>query len=109
MAPATGAKNSQPGKIGLTPIRRAQWHVGSSEFASVRLRRLRACAAQAGAREAGVDGGEDLLGDGRFGERQQQASSRVEAERWVSGSKRRMDSISSPKNSTRTGRSISGE
>ena len=37
------------------------------------------------------------------------ASSSVEAERCVSGSKRRMDSISSPKNSMRTGRSISGE
>ena len=36
------------------------------------------------------------------------ASSSVEAERCVSGSNRRMDSISSPKNSTRTGRSISG-
>ena len=36
------------------------------------------------------------------------ALSRVEAERWVSGSKRRMDSISSPKKSMRTGRSDSG-
>ncbi len=36
------------------------------------------------------------------------ASSRVEAERWVSGSKRRMDSISSPKKSMRTGRSDLG-
>ena len=36
------------------------------------------------------------------------ASSRVDAERCVSGSKRRMDSISSPKKSMRTGRSISG-
>ena len=64
-----------------------------------------------GAGEAGVDGGEEFFGDGGFGEREQQGVVELAAdERWVSGSKAlRMDSTSSPKNSTRTGRSISGE
>ena len=67
------------------------------------------CSGSACAREAGVDGGEELFGDGSFGERQQQGFVERGAERCVSGSKRRMDSISSPKKSMRTGRSISGE
>ncbi len=57
-----------------------------------------------------MHGREQALGDWGLGEGQQ-ASLRPEGdeERCDSGSNLRMDSISSPKSSIRTGRSISGE
>ncbi len=67
------------------------------------------CACGACAGEAGVDGGEEFFGDGGFGKGEEESVVELELERWVSGSNLRMDSISSPKKSMRTGRSCSGE
>ena len=58
-APATEAKNSQPGKT-LTPPAAAASMASSSSSVSMRS-----------SAQARIDGGEQVLGDGRFGERQQ--------------------------------------
>ena len=68
MAPATGAKNSQPGKTVASPVRGGD--VGLEFGGLFSAFERRSCDARAG--EAGVDGGEDLFGDGRFGEREQE-------------------------------------
>ena len=68
LAPATGAKNSQPGKMVASPVRVATWvrsSVGSSPPS-------RAAPASSAAGQAGVDGGEEFFGDGGFGEREEE-------------------------------------
>ena len=104
-ARATGAKNSQPGKMvasieieGSVETQVSESRPGAPGSMATPLRVRRALMA---ARIFSVTG-VSVSGSSS-------ASSIVEAERCVSGSKRRMDSISSPKNSRRTGRSISGE
>ena len=57
MAPATGAKNSQPGKMVASPVRVAD--VGE-EFGGL-FAAFEGCACSACAGEAGVDGGEDAF------------------------------------------------
>ncbi len=68
MAPATGAKNSQPGKMVASPVRVATWvrsSAGSSPPSSA------APAVPARVRRALI-AVEELFGDGGFGEREEQ-------------------------------------
>ena len=107
LAPATGAKNSQPGKMVASPVRVLTWvrsSAGSSPPSSCRCR----AAVPARVRRALIAASSfSVTGVSVSG--RSRALSREELLRWVSGSNLRMDSISSPKKSMRTGRSISGE
>ena len=68
LAPATGAKNSQPGKMVASPVRVLTWVRSSAGFFAA----FEGCTCCAGAGEAGVDGGEEFFGDGSFGEGEEQ-------------------------------------
>jgi hypothetical protein len=99
VAPLTPAKNSHPGNTLTPPAAIASSTIsGSSPAAATRAPLSRACTAASSRSVTGVS----VSGSSR-------ASSSGAAERCVSGSNFRIDSISSPKNSNRTGRSASGE
>ena len=104
-APATAAKNSQPGKT-VTPPAAACFDGELFGGASSPL--FVAFDVDAPLAETRVDRGQQVFGDGSFGERQELRFVETGLRALRFRIELRMDSISSPKNSMRTGRSDLG-